>query len=623
MRETIKKDIVRYHSENAHSCPTKHVLRESDELYEVVIEVELLFIEAALVVLQYAENERVLVEHPVVGIRRVADHDGEALVAFDFVHGGGFVGEGVEADERELFHPRFEGVGEIDSGAFLGAKAVAGLCELEADFHVGDGVGGHHQLEGVEAREEVLRHVVVPRGALLGVGEALLLPLGCEGAVDDVDDFDEEGGRAGGGVEDLDKGFVRGDGALFARLVGEGREFQAGVLFQHLAPGGGVGETVGEAELGLQEFVDAADDVGDDGLRGVEDAAILADLFIVGLEETFEEVHHRVFLAIAVAEVLHHCLKVGAIQQLDHIADAELIEVESGLPRLAFTPTEAEERFHQFPQERAGVEIGDEVIGRLLAGIDHACGEQAVGDGLCVGIGELIFIKIMDERFLERFHQAGQRSVRGLDGQPVLNLLPDVACQFGEFKRKLLCRLDYLAVPQRECRAPSPAPLFGIPVIRGPGKFLLERARHLNQMERRVLFVPAEDFQYGEILRILGRSEVGQSNLAFLPFAVVGDEQKIIRSPCRVFGAVAGGFVLKSDLPENAAERHDRQAFGLEFYKENPPRLRAGQWAEALDLIDLGSVLGVNAKFLWREIEEIVVDFLKIITTDGPIKFIT
>jgi len=44
--------------------------------------------------------------------------------------------------------------------------------------------------------------------------------------VDDVDDFDEEGGGAGGGVEDLDERFVRGDSALFARLVGERRENQ-------------------------------------------------------------------------------------------------------------------------------------------------------------------------------------------------------------------------------------------------------------------------------------------------------------------------------------------------------------------------------------------------------------
>ena len=40
----------------------------------------------------------------------------------------------------------------------------------------------------------------------------------------DVDDFDEEGGGASGGVEDLDEGFVRLYGAFFARFVGEGRE---------------------------------------------------------------------------------------------------------------------------------------------------------------------------------------------------------------------------------------------------------------------------------------------------------------------------------------------------------------------------------------------------------------
>ena len=206
------------------------MLRQTDEFHIVVLQpLRVLFTERhsinEVVIAKEAANPRPGVLR-MSRIRRVADDNSEALIPFDFVHGGGFVGEGVEADLRELFDLRFEGVGEVDAGAFLGAKAVAGLGELEADFHVGDGVGGHHQLEGVEAREEVLRHVVVPRGALLGVGEALLLPLGREGAVDDVDDFDEEGGGAGGGVEDLDEGFVRGDGALFARLVGERGEMQ-------------------------------------------------------------------------------------------------------------------------------------------------------------------------------------------------------------------------------------------------------------------------------------------------------------------------------------------------------------------------------------------------------------
>ena len=121
-----------------------------------------------------------------------------------------------EADERELLDPWFEGVGEVDARALLGAKAVAGLGELEPDFHVGDGVGGHHQLEGVKAREKMLRHVVCStQQSLLSIGEALFAPLRFEGVVDDVNDFDEERGGAGGGVEDLDEGFILGRSCAF------------------------------------------------------------------------------------------------------------------------------------------------------------------------------------------------------------------------------------------------------------------------------------------------------------------------------------------------------------------------------------------------------------------------
>ncbi len=172
-------------------------------------------------------------------------------------------------------HPRFEGVGEVDAGAFLGAEAVAGLGELEADFHVRDGVGRHHQLVAVEAREQVLRHVVVPRG----VAAAASVRPCCFHFAASVRWMTSMTSTRKvavpvAGSRIWTKGSSGRDGALFARLVGERRELQAGVLFQHLAPGGGVGEAVGEAELGLQQLVDAADDVGDDGLRRVEDAAL-------------------------------------------------------------------------------------------------------------------------------------------------------------------------------------------------------------------------------------------------------------------------------------------------------------------------------------------------------------
>lgn len=72
---------------------------------------------------------------------------------------------------------------------------------------------------GGRAGEWVLRHVLVPSNSPLDVGQPLSIPLCREGAVDNVDDLDEEGGGSGGGVEDLDEGLVRRDGALFAPLV--------------------------------------------------------------------------------------------------------------------------------------------------------------------------------------------------------------------------------------------------------------------------------------------------------------------------------------------------------------------------------------------------------------------
>ena len=58
--------------------------------------------------------------------------------------GCGFVSERVEANERQLSHPRFECIGEVNACALLCLETVAGLSELETDFHVGDGVGRHH-----------------------------------------------------------------------------------------------------------------------------------------------------------------------------------------------------------------------------------------------------------------------------------------------------------------------------------------------------------------------------------------------------------------------------------------------------------------------------------------------
>src|SRR5688572_2273150 len=110
-------------------------------------------------------------------MRWITDDYGKSFVLFYPVYVSVFVREGVDSYERELFHTRFVGIGEVNSGALLCAKRITSFGELEADLHMSDGVGRHHQLEGMEAREEVLRHIVVPRSTLLGLGQALLLPL--------------------------------------------------------------------------------------------------------------------------------------------------------------------------------------------------------------------------------------------------------------------------------------------------------------------------------------------------------------------------------------------------------------------------------------------------------------
>ena len=124
--------------------------------------------------------------------------------------------------------------------------------------------------------------------------------------------------------------------------------------FGHLAPSGGVGQSIGKAELGLQEFMDAADDVGDDRLGRVEHAPLHPLLGVVFLEEQFVEVDDRVFLRVAVVEIQEHRLHVRGPQHFHHVGDPQLVEIERVAIGLPLPPAQVQEGFHQFPQERTG-----------------------------------------------------------------------------------------------------------------------------------------------------------------------------------------------------------------------------------------------------------------------------
>ena len=76
---------------------------------------------------------------------------------------------------------------------------------------MGDGVGRHHQLEGIQARQQVLLHVALPKRLPLCFAHlALQGPLGPHVGVDLGDDFNDEGAGARSGVEHLHKRGGRG-----------------------------------------------------------------------------------------------------------------------------------------------------------------------------------------------------------------------------------------------------------------------------------------------------------------------------------------------------------------------------------------------------------------------------
>ena len=101
------------------------VLRPAEELDEIVVEVELLLVQAALVVVEQAEDEVVAVLAAEVGVGRVAEDDQDGAV---FLDGDGFVGFAADDGERaELLGDLvevFEGVGEVDVEALVGLEVV-------------------------------------------------------------------------------------------------------------------------------------------------------------------------------------------------------------------------------------------------------------------------------------------------------------------------------------------------------------------------------------------------------------------------------------------------------------------------------------------------------------------
>lgn len=214
-------------------------LAEPQKLDKIIIKVDFLLPQTALVVVQKTHNPRILVQLPVVGIRRITDDHGEALIPLDLIDGPSFVGQRFKTDLRKLLYLRFERIGQIDAGPLIAAKAVPGLRELQPQFEMRNGVRRGEQFVAVQTREQVLGNVLVPELGDFQFQPALLFPFGDDSAIDDIHGFNEEGGCAGGGVKDLDERFVGGNSAGVTGFVGERRELQAGMFREYFAPGDG------------------------------------------------------------------------------------------------------------------------------------------------------------------------------------------------------------------------------------------------------------------------------------------------------------------------------------------------------------------------------------------------
>src|SRR4051794_15197568 len=93
-------------------------------------------------------------------------------------------------------------------------------------------VGGHLEFVGMQSRQKVSRHVLIPKRLDLLFAVALRLPFGDQRFVDDLNDFHKESPGPGCRIEDLDKHSVGRD-ALW--------DLETSVALGHLPPARSVG----------------------------------------------------------------------------------------------------------------------------------------------------------------------------------------------------------------------------------------------------------------------------------------------------------------------------------------------------------------------------------------------
>ncbi|MFO1262701.1 MAG: hypothetical protein U1E84_05065 [Rhodoferax sp.] len=139
----------------------------------------------------------------------------------------------------------------------------------------------------------------------------------------------------------------------------------------------------------------------------------------------------------------------------------------------------------------------------------------------------------------------------------------------------------------------------------------------MAQFRERVVIVPAEYAQGGQVAFGGLVGEVGQRNFAGIAFAKAGDKQQVVRSPGLV--AATSSPTLGHQAVEHTAQRGNGQATFVELHKKNTPGLAADQWTQLLDGFDLDFMLSLEIELVRFPIKEVV---FPVIHVHGPVQLV-
>ena len=459
----------------------------------------------------------------------------------------------------------------------------------------------------MQAGEQMTRNVVVPEARDRGRAVALRLPLRPERSVDHVDRFDQKCAGAGRGIEYLYEVLIRRH-AL--------RDSQVLEAIRHLRPGGRIGQAVRQPELGAQQGVKRAHDVAHDRAGRVEDTALHALLGVILLQEQLVEVNHRVFTRVAVAEIAHHGFHVGRVDHLDDLGGAEFVKVDPGSVRAGGASADFQERVQKVTQEWTGVYVVGEIAGGCAAGIGYARREQAVGDGLGIHVGEVINAQIVQQSFPKCLHQLGDRPARRLDGEHGADAAANRAGQRGQPHGQGLRGRNDLSVANRKGGTPLRAPGVDVFFVGRPREPFGQLVGYGVQAQGRVRVLPAQHLERRQVAPVQRGREVRETDLTGVVRSIVGDEQQVVHRPGLALRPVGGCSLSQGYLAQDAPQRRNRQPLRLELDEEDTPRLVRRERPHALDLLDLGGVLGVDPQFFGGIVER---PLLEVIALDRPV----